>query len=239
MKKMYIRATLQESILGTLPSNPELYATYVASKAPDAKTFEEEVATLGTEAVYNKGMTVFAKNDGKPFVYDYLIKGFFKNACSAMREVGNSESSKLKNYKKRIDNLVFVQPRCIAIQMSEGAEIGVCERPLRASTPQGERVGISCSEEIPAGSVLEFTILLFRGSDEKLVTEWLNYGAFNGLGQWHNSGKGRFSYEILKVEDDGKDIVEEGEEQPKKRASRKKKADAATEEAKEEATETE
>lgn len=27
--------------------------------------------------------------------------------------------------------------------------------------------------------------------------EWLDYGKLRGLGQWRNSGKGRFTYEIL------------------------------------------
>jgi hypothetical protein len=33
-----------------------------------------------------------------------------------------------------------------------------------------------------------------------LVFEWLDYGKFNGLGCWHNSGKGRFSYEVIEGE---------------------------------------
>lgn len=32
---------------------------------------------------------------------------------------------------------------------------------------------------------------------EKYVREWLDYGVFSGIGQWRNSGKGRFTYEIL------------------------------------------
>lgn len=31
---------------------------------------------------------------------------------------------------------------------------------------------------------------------EKAVLEWLEYGQLRGIGQWRNSGKGRFSYEI-------------------------------------------
>lgn len=27
--------------------------------------------------------------------------------------------------------------------------------------------------------------------------EWLDYGKLRGLGQWRNSGKGRFTYELL------------------------------------------
>ena len=29
---------------------------------------------------------------------------------------------------------------------------------------------------------------------EKLVREWLDYGKLRGLGQWRNSGKGRFEW---------------------------------------------
>ena len=31
----------------------------------------------------------------------------------------------------------------------------------------------------------------------KFIDEWLDYGYWNGLGQWNNSGKGRFTYEVL------------------------------------------
>ena len=79
-------------------------------------------------------MTVFHRNPDtdQPIIFDYLVKGFFKNACSAMREVPKSESSKIKAYKKKIDNLVFVAPRMIDIDMS--GEMTICERPLRAQT---------------------------------------------------------------------------------------------------------
>jgi len=29
---------------------------------------------------------------------------------------------------------------------------------------------------------------------EKLLREWLDYGQFKGIGQWRNSGKGRFEW---------------------------------------------
>ena len=38
---------------------------------------------------------------------------------------------------------------------------------------------------------------MIDGSHEKLVREWLDFGCFNGLGQWRNSGKGRFTWEEL------------------------------------------
>ena len=72
-----------------------------------------------------------------------------------------------------------------------------CQRPLRAQTAQGERVSLANSEEIPAGSSCQFEVLCMDDSHEAAVMEWLEYGRLRGLGQWRNSGKGRFTYELL------------------------------------------
>ena len=194
MKEMKVRLTMQEEILGTLPGDKEVYRNYIATKAPDQSTVEDEVASI--EELYEKGITVFPRNkEEQPCVYDYLIKGFFKNACSALRDADGTESKNLKAYKKKIDNLVFVNERLIPLQF-EG-EVGFCERPLRASTAQGERVALACSEAIPAGTVLEFTITVLNKDMMKYVIEWLDYGKYNGLGSWHNSGKGKFTWEDI------------------------------------------
>ena len=194
MNSMKVRITLQEEILGTLPGDKEVFRTFVATKAPDQNKVEEEVASI--EELYEKGITVFPRNkDKQPCVYNYLIKGFFKNACKAMREADGSESKKLTAYKTKIDNLIFIEERLIPIQFD--GEIGFCERPLRASTAQGERVALACSESIPAGATLEFTITTFKKEMMNYVIEWLDYGKYNGLGQWHNSGKGKFTWEDI------------------------------------------
>ena len=78
-----------------------------------------------------------------------------------------------------------------------GGEMGTCQRPLRASTAQGERIALANSETIPAGSSIEFKVICLSDSYKKAVIEWLDYGSFKGLGQWRNSGKGRFTYEIV------------------------------------------
>ena len=194
MNKMKVRITLLEEILGTLPGDKEVFRNFIATKAPDQSKVEEEVASI--EELYEKGITVFPRNkDKQPCVYDYLIKGFFKNACKAMRDADGSESKKLTAYKTKIDNLIFIEERLIPIQFD--GEIGFCERPLRASTAQGERVALACSESIPAGATLEFTITTFKKEMMNYVIEWLDYGKYNGLGQWHNSGKGKFTWEDI------------------------------------------
>ncbi len=197
-KEMKIKITLIEEILGTAPSDPELYKSYVAGNAPDAPTMQEEIEAFGVDEVAEKPRTVFCTDkDGNKILYDYQIKGFFKDACGALRDNKKTESGKLTAYKKKIDGLIFVTPR--QIKFGGDVQFGDCQRPLRAQTAQGERVAIAVSDTIGAGATLEFSVLLMKGSMEKVVREWLDYGMFKGLGQWRNSGKGKFTYEVLEV----------------------------------------
>ena len=46
-------------------------------------------------------------------------------------------------------------------------------------------------------STMEFDICLLDPRDRDLVMEWLDYGKYNGLGQWRNSGKGAFVWDLL------------------------------------------
>lgn len=196
MMKMTVRLTFMESILGTSPANKDVYRDFIATKAPDANTVEDEVAALGVEAVAEKGMTVFPRlDDGTPFFYDYQIKGYFKDTCGGLRRVKGTLSGGVKAYKQVIDKLIFPEPRTIPILFD--GDMGVCQRPLRAQTMQGERVSLASSEEIPAGATIEFTIALLSDEHMKLVREWLDYGKYSGIGQWRNSGRGRFKWELI------------------------------------------
>lgn len=204
---MKVKITFLEPVLGTWPNNKNIAEEFIASKAPDASTIEDEIAALGIDAVTEKGKTVFPRNEaGEPVLYDYQVKGFFKDACGMLRRVGGKDektgkkkaanlSGKLTAYKSVIDGLIFVQPRMIPIQVN--GEIRDCQRPLRAQTMQGERVSLANSEEIPEGSTAEFEVLCLEKEHEAVVQEWLDYGILRGIGQWRNSGKGRFEYEII------------------------------------------
>lgn len=201
----YLETTIEliEEMLGTTNSDPKIHEKFIASKAPDAKSREEEVAAFGVDAVVQNGKTILPKDEnGEPFVWDYQIKGFFKAACAALQRMkGEScakESNKIRAYKKVIDTNIFVYPRRIKVSLPEGGVIGDCQRPLRAQTPQGERVSIADSETVPEGSQMTFTIKV-PDVYEKAVKEWLAYGEDYGLGQWRNSGKGRF--EVLSIEE--------------------------------------
>lgn len=193
MKEIKVKLTFLEEVLGTASADKEIHDKFIAANAPDAPSRKEEIEALGVEEVIEKSMTVFPRNaEGKPIFWDYQIKGFFKDACGMLRKIPNSASSKIKAYKKEIDGLIFVKEREIPIIFD--GEIGSCQRPLRAQTAQGERVALANSETVPAGSTIEFTIQLMCDTHEKAVREWLDYGVFRGIGQWRNSGKGKFEW---------------------------------------------
>lgn len=195
-KSIKVRLTFTEMILGSASGNPELHRDYIASKSPDPKTIEDEVAALGAEEVEKKDMTVFPRTpDGRPALYDYQIKGFFKNACGTLKNVPGTESSKIKAYKKYIDGLVFIRERMIPLQFD--GEVGNLQRPLRGQTAQGERIALANSETCPAGTVIEFTIDILLDSLENAVREWMDYGKLNGIGQWHNAHFGSFFWEEI------------------------------------------
>lgn len=204
MEKLKVRITFMEECLGTSPGDKDVFKTYIGSKAPDAATMEQEVEALGPEAVEQKQMTIFPKEKDKPFLWDYQMKGFFKSACQNCALIPKSESADIKAYKKRIDGLIFVRPRKIFFEVPTGAKIGICQRPLRASTPQGERVALAMSESLPIGTSVELEIIDLSEKYIKPIREWLNYGEWSGLLQWRNSGKGRFEWEEIEDTTKGK-----------------------------------
>jgi hypothetical protein len=183
-------------ILGTVPMNKDIYVDYIASKdgAPSAAVAEADTVPLD-----DKGKTGFHRDDdGIPFLYDYVIKGFLKDACGMLWRVEDSLSKKVKAYKRIIDGLVFVDPRIIRFTVA--GSIGELQRPLRAQTAQGERVALAFSETIPAGSTVTFAldVLDDKSVPEELIGEWLDYGKYRGLGQWRNASYGRFTYTLAK-----------------------------------------
>lgn len=187
---MNYRITFVTPILGTAPLDEEIYANYILdSQAVNGGA--DELASIRED----KGKTGFHRNEaGQPILYDYVLKGFFKDACGMLSRVEGSESKKLKAYKKIIDGLIFVFPRQIVIQ--NAGDISTLQRPLRAQTAQGERVALAHSERIEAGAYidLEIEVLDSKVVSPELLAEWFNYGRLRGLGQWRNGSWGRFSW---------------------------------------------
>lgn len=188
-KSNRIVLTFQEPLLGTAPGNKEIYSKFIATKAAKLDETNDEVESCPT---LEEATTGFHRTEnGEPFLYNYQVKGFFKDACSALARAPDTASGKLKAYKKTIDGLLFVRPRRLLLQLS--GELTTLERPLRASTAQGERIALARSESAPIGTTVTFE-LLNLGVSETLIREWLTYGELRGLGQWRNAEYGRFEY---------------------------------------------
>lgn len=207
MKEMKVRLTFTEPLLGTKPADPEIHSRFVASKAPDAKSMAEEIEVLGVQEVEERGKTIFPKmEDGTPFLFSYTVKGFMKEAARTLKKVPGTKTSKTTAYIKKVDNFIFVEghlkgkPRVLPLFMPMDLDLTAtdCQRPLRAQTPQGERVALAHSEEAPAGTYIEFTVTTLIDADMALVREWLDYGRWKGMGQWRNSSHGTFAWEEVK-----------------------------------------
>ena len=101
-----------------------------------------------------------------------------------------TKTSKLAAFLKRVDNFIFVygnfpdDDEVIPLYLPTDLDLTAtdCQRPLRASTPQGERVALAHSEEAPAGTWMEFTVEALDPRDLAYVREWLDYGRRKGIG---------------------------------------------------------
>lgn len=193
------RVTLTEPMLGSKPSNEGVFTDYIATRKADGVDPAEVAAAKAAEDRVKESMTVFHRmEDGKtPIIWDYMCKGMFKDACGSLRRAPGTLSSGLKAYKTVIDSVVFVKPRKIPLQIPEGGEVGILERPLRAETMQGPRVALAKSETVPAGTTFEFEVVMLDPGMRPYVEEWLNYGALRGWGQWRNGGYGTGTWEEI------------------------------------------
>lgn len=237
---MYIEIELLTDALGMMPADKDILDKYIASRAPDAPSKTEEIELLGEEEVANRQTTIWPKAkffiDEKtdhavdvyfnrnnqvdpeslvtlPFLYNYQMRGLFKDACGLLARAKNNESMAIyKGYKKVIDGNIFVFPRHIAFQVPEeytdefgdvqktydkDGRLNILQRPIRISGPTGERTAINSSEFIPAGSRCKLRIGMTNKCWRDAVEEWLNYGLVRGIGQWRNSSSGLFRWREL------------------------------------------
>lgn len=195
MKSMKVKITFTEELLGTAPADKEVYERWIASNAPDTESLREELESVPVDEVIDRSLTVFPRTEnGKPCIYDYQVRGFFKEAAGFLKKAEVGKTAKLKAHKKMVDGLVFVKPRKIELK---GTMNATCQRPLRASTAQGERIALANSEAMAPGTTAEFEIVCLNDDDMEYVREWLSYGEWHGIGQWRNSGKGSFVWEEI------------------------------------------
>lgn len=192
MKTIKYKITLTEPMLGTIPKNKEVFSTYIATKVADKEgiDYASEVETV--EDLKEKGYTGFHSDEQGIFIFDYMIKGFLKNAGNTLKDI-----QKVKALSSKIDNFVFIFPRKIHVGKTQPD--GILERPLRAMTMQGPRVTLAKSDYIDAGVSfdIELKLLSHKEVSEKIIDELFEYGQLKGLGQFRNGSYGRFVVEKI------------------------------------------
>lgn len=151
-----------------------------------------------------------------PFLYDYQVRGSFKESISMLtRASGGRDNAKengamydcadISNYKKTVDGTWFVVNRKIPLIIpatyidnmgnevstyDEHGHLRVLQRPLRADTARGPRTALASSEVVPAGTEFYFGIQLLNIMDLKACLETLDYKSYVGMLQWRGGGKG-------------------------------------------------
>ena len=189
-------------ILGGQPADPAVRTQYISSRAPSPALGAEEDELLG--GIEEKGLTVFMRDeDNRLLLMDYMLKGFFKSALSAIKAQVDVAQERAK-----VDKFLFIAPRRIPLRRN-GAYItdedDQLERPRRASTMKGERVALAASEmvEDPWSLAFEVTLLPNNATAKSKALTWdvvemaLDYGRYCGLGQWRNGGYGRFVWKRI------------------------------------------
>lgn len=208
IERAKVTLRFKNSVLGSQPGDKKLMTEHISSKAPTTDKATEEIASVSESL--EKGTTVFSRNkNGELMMWDYQIRGMFKEQILALIELGDIISISKWGYKKAVDSFLFIKEREIPFLKDDKPikkEGGFCERPLLAETMQGPRVCLARSEELdPDGLTLSFTVELMRGSNGKSksasltmdkIQECLEYGRYRGFGQWRNSGKGRFDFDF-------------------------------------------
>lgn len=213
MKKqsLKIKMTFIEPLLGLVSGNKEITSEFIASKAPNQDKMDEEVNAVPVEEQIEKGTTIFPRDDTGLFMWDYQIRGFFKESLAALIELGDADISKWQA-KKVVNNFVFPGPRRIYLHKPGNGEVwkepqGVLERSQRVETMQGERVCLARSEQLPPGTWLEFSVELLLSTNPKaklavfdsdLAKQCLEYSSQRGFGQFRTGGYGRYTWEEVK-----------------------------------------
>lgn len=174
-------------MLGTVAKDEAVFKNYIESKKPESKNGEDESLTI--DKMEEKGWTGFHHDEGGLFIYEYMIKGFLKQAGNVLKDI-----LKIKALRSKIDDFVFISPRKIYFTTRASEPDGFVERPLRCMTMQGPRVCLARSDYMNVGHELNFQINLIKHKEInwKIVENLLEYGKLSGLGQFRNGGYGRF-----------------------------------------------
>ena len=190
-----IKIKFTERILGSLPKDPNIYRNWIESKKDEDSPKDDEAANVSETDKTNdqlKGWTGFLKDEDGLFVYDYVVKGFFKYAANIM-----VEELKTKQLKSKVIKNVFISGRKIHFTKNGKTFTepeGYLERGLQVMIATGPRNTLMRSDYLPEGSELTFRVSYrkFSPITQKIIDSLLEYGAFCGLCQWRTGGYGKF-----------------------------------------------
>jgi hypothetical protein len=200
-KKLVLEFT--EPMLGTLTGNKEAATEFILGKRPEGIAMDEAENLAAMNESLVKGTTYFPADGKGSFLWDYQVKGFIKEAARSLAMTDQYDKDGLKKLglssfgptmSKKLDALVFVNPRKIYLDIPRGLAMGFLERPLRAQTMQGERIALARSQMAPAGTKIEIEVVTLNAAIDAFIMDCFEYGALRGIGQWRNSSAGRFIY---------------------------------------------
>lgn len=192
-----------QPLLGSNPADPEIRSKYIESKKPVDSQEDEGGFLNGVDE--KSGLSVFLRDpvNGNLMMFDYVIRGFLKEALLTL-----SSQIGIVAAKSKVDKFLFAGPRCVAVLDGNGQPVmepdGIFERSLRAMTMQGPRVALAGSEVVNDWQIkIKLTLIENEKTAKSKALTWeaveqaLSYGQFQGLGQFRNGGFGRFEYERL------------------------------------------
>ena len=190
---------LTQKWLGTVPTQSSIWTEHIATKQSKGMKkdglSEEEIEqrladTLeGVQEIdeLKSGLTSFLKDEQGYYVEGYVLKGYFKNAARQLKQWGA-----LKQLQSKVTNYLFIAQRKVYVATPD-AQLLLVERPIRCETAQGPRTAIARSEAVPEGTEVSFTVQLLHGVIPlTLLRELLDYGQYQGVGQWRTGNCGTF-----------------------------------------------
>ena len=96
MKTMKVELTFAEPILGSTPCSQDALRKYIASRSEDPAKEEEECSSVEeTEEVQDNTLTVFPREDGKPFTMR-MKDGEFQRADAVVLSCGGRMAASIE-----------------------------------------------------------------------------------------------------------------------------------------------
>lgn len=202
--RYHLKVKFTEPVLGSAPSK-EVATKFLFDKAREAgvddSALDEEFETL--QDVVEQGTTTFHRDeDGNEILWDFHVLGFLKHAGNILNR--DKSVGGVTNLRNKIGQQVKVVPRKIVLNVPEEKRTGeYLERSLRAQTARGPRTALARSEQVPAGTTFECELRVVKVAKQEVTEDVLrtvlDYGEWQGFGQWRSGGYGRFEYELERI----------------------------------------